>query len=319
MSNLDTPLTLEDQIISMKTYVTFRQKKKMRDILQQEGYFRISRYGKYLLSYTNVLRSKPEQKLLFELYNFDVALRNIFFKYTQKAELQIKNHIANAVSLKLNSSTFYLDSNSYTPSQGENDKTKRNRYIRYYSSFYQNLKKAEKKLISTPHKYPELKNYRKGGPRYRKKIPAWTAFMYFDFGTIEHIYAYLRSDLKKEILKYGYPSSSRKITKIDTKNMDTWISAIRNLRNTCSHHNILTGKTSSVVHLDQKFDSQTTLPNNTDLFSRMYALKKILNQIDGELLKEDLKKLINKTKLNIYQLKILPRNWESIYDSIHIF
>jgi len=319
MSNMDTPLTLENQVILMKTYVTFRQKMKMRRILQKEGYFRISRYGKYLLSYTGVLRSKPDQKLLFDLYDFDVALRGIFFKYTQKAELQIKNHIANAVSLKLNDSTFYLESTYYTPSQGESDKNKRKRYVKNFNGFHINLKKAENKLISKRNQYPELKDYRTGGPRHRKRIPAWTAFMYFDFGTIELIYAYLRLDLKKEVLKYGYPNSTRKISKLDTKNMDTWISAIRNLRNTCSHHNILAGKTSSVVHLDQRFDPAGVLPNDTDLFSRMYALKKVLNPADSKLLKEDLKKLITKTKFNIYNLNILPRNWESLYDRIHNF
>ncbi|MBH0158586.1 Abi family protein [Fictibacillus sp. 5RED26] len=319
MSNLDTPLTLEDQVTLMKTYVIFRQKTKMRRVLKKEGYFRVSRYGKYLLSYTPVLRSKPDQDLLLDLYDFDVALRVVFFKYTQKAELQIKNHIANAVSLKLNDPTFYLDSNSYTPSQGESDKIKRNRYKAKYPRFYQDLKKAENRLISKPHQYPELKDYRRGGPRYRKRIPAWTAFTYFDYGTIEHIYAYLRLDLKKEVLSYGYPNSPRKMSKLDTKNMDTWISAIRNLRNTCSHHNMLTGKTSSIVHLDKTFDSVTTLPNDTDLFSRMYALKKVLDPVDSELLKHDLKKLIGKTKFNIYILNILPQNWETLYDNIHKF
>ncbi|WP_108671389.1 Abi family protein [Peribacillus acanthi] len=319
MSNLDTPLTLEDQIFLMKTYVNFRQRTKMRTILQKEGYFRVSRYGKYLLSYTHILRSKPEQKLLFDLYDFDVALRGIFFKYTQKAEIQIKNHIANAVSLKLNDSTFYLDTNSYTPSQGESDRNKRARYISKFPKFYTDLKKAENRLIAKPHLYPELNSYRRGGPRYRKRIPAWTAFMYFDFGTIEHIYAYLRGDLKKEVLRYGFPNTTRKnISKLDTKNMDTWIAAIRNLRNTCSHHNMLTGKTSSIVHLD-RLDTINTLPNDTDLFSRMYALKKILAPNDSELLKEDLKKLIKKTNFSIYSFNVLPRNWELLYNNIHNF
>ena len=232
MSDLDTPLTLESQVALMKTYVVFKKRTKMRNILQKEGYFRLSRYGKYLLSYTNILGSKPDQKLLYDLYDFDVALRGIFFKYTQKAEIQMKNHIANAVSLKLNDSTFYLDVNSYTPSQGESDSNKRKRNRENFPKFHSDLKKAENRLIAKPHMYPELSNYRRGGPRYRKRIPAWTAFMYFDFGTVEHIYAYLKGNLKKEVLKYGFPNTTRKsIDKIDTTNMDTWISAISNLRN----------------------------------------------------------------------------------------
>lgn len=318
MSNMDTPLTIEAQIELMKNYVTFRVRSKMKRLLQKEGYFRVSRYGKFLLSYTPVLKSKPEQSLLFHLYDFDVALREIFYRYTQKAEIQIKNHIANAVSLKLEDPTFYLKDTSYTPTQGESDKKTKEACKRNYPIFFQQIKKAESSLISKPHRYPELKAYRKGGTRYRKRIPAWTAFMYFDFGNIEFIYAYLRLDLKKEVLEYGYSNTLRKISKRDTKNMDTWITAIRNLRNVCSHHNMLVGKTSSIVHLDY-IDLPIVLPNNTDLFSRMYALKKVLSPLDSESLKKDLNQLINKTKFDVYQLNILPRDWEALYNQIHSF
>lgn len=317
MSNSDIPLSIEDQISLMKSYVTFRQKTKMRRLLRKESYFRVSRYGKHLLSYTNILRSKPNQELLFELYDFDFALREIFFKYTQKAEIQIKNYIANAVSLYLNNSTFYLDPNSYTPTRGEKDRIKKQKNRKKFPKVLQNIKGSEINLIKEQNKYPEFANYRTGGPRYRKRIPAWAAFMYFDFGTIEHIYAYLRLDLRKEVLRFGYPNSQRNFSKIDTQNMDTWIAAIRNLRNICSHHNKLVGKTSSVVHLDKTVDAPVLLPSDTDLFSRMYALKKVLYTKDCEELKKDLQKLINQTKFNVYQFNILPQNWETLYDNIH--
>ncbi|TKH82328.1 Abi family protein [Bacillus cereus] len=319
MSNTDVPLNIEDQILLMKSYVTFRQKTKIRRLLQKEGYFRISRYGKQLLSFTNLLRSKPNQELLFAIYDFDLALREIFYRYTQKAEIQLKNYIANAVSLHLQDPTFYLDQNSYTPSRGEKDRIKKQKNRKFFKRVFQDIVQSEKKLRIAQNKYPEFSSYRGTGPRSRKRIPAWAAFMYFDFGTIMHIYAYLKLDLRKEILRFGYPNTQRNISKIDTQNMDTWIDAIRNLRNICSHHNKLVGKTSSVVHLDKNFDSPNLLPNNTDLFSRMYALKKILHTDDSEALKKEVKKLINRSKLNVYQFNILPQNWETLYDSIHNF
>ncbi|PGZ57855.1 abortive phage infection protein [Bacillus cereus] len=319
MSNTDVPLNIEDQILLMKSYVTFRQKTKIRRLLQKEGYFRVSRYGKQLLSFTNVLRSKPNQELLFAMYDFDLALREIFYRYTQKAEIQFKNYIANAVSLHLNDPTFYLDQNSYTSSRGERNSVKKKKNQRFFKRVFQDIVQSEKKLRTSQNKYPEFSIYRGRGPRSRKRIPSWAAFMYFDFGTIMHIYAYLKLDLRKKVLQYGYPDSKRNISKIDTQNMDTWIDAIRNLRNICSHHNKLVGKTSSVVHLDRAFDSQALLPSDTDLFSRMYALKKVLHPDDSEALKKEVKKLISKSKLNIYQFNILPQNWETLYDSVHNF
>ena len=73
MPNNELPINLDEQITSIKKYVVFRQKKRMRDFLQYAGYFRVSRYGKYLLSFTENLGSKPKQDMLFQLYEFDVA------------------------------------------------------------------------------------------------------------------------------------------------------------------------------------------------------------------------------------------------------
>lgn len=65
----------------------------MRRMINYTGYFRISRYGKYLLSFTNILGAKPSQDLLFVVYDFDVKLRNLLFNYCKKAEIQFKSHL----------------------------------------------------------------------------------------------------------------------------------------------------------------------------------------------------------------------------------
>ena len=96
----DKPFTVEEQIDTMKKYVTFTKRARMRDFLQYSGYFRASRYGKYLLSYTNVFAMKPSQDVLFALYQFDFELRKVMYEACAKAEIQIKSAIANAVSLK---------------------------------------------------------------------------------------------------------------------------------------------------------------------------------------------------------------------------
>jgi len=74
MSNNELPIDLDEQITSIKKYVVFRQKKRMRNFLQYAGYFRVSRYGKYLLSFVGSMGCKPKQDMLFQLYEFDVAL-----------------------------------------------------------------------------------------------------------------------------------------------------------------------------------------------------------------------------------------------------
>ena len=109
MPNTELPIDLETQVVLMKKYVSLRQRKKMMYFSVYAGYFRASRYGKYLLTQVNVFGSKADSKIFFALYDFDVQLRLLLFKYCKKAEVRFKSAIANAVSLKTGDAGFYLD------------------------------------------------------------------------------------------------------------------------------------------------------------------------------------------------------------------
>lgn len=314
MPNTELPMDLESQVVLMKKYITFRQRKKMREFLGYAGYFRASRYGKFLLTQVNAFGSKANSKVFFELYDFDVQLRLLLFKYCKKAEVRFKSAIANAVSLKTGDAGFYLDRQYYTPTKSEKDKKNRNRNITFFNTkFFANLTNDEEKLRRDVVKHPELREYRKGGTRQNNVLPVWAAFSYFEMGTIVMIYSYLRGDLRKEVLDYTYSASNYK--KEVTKQMDTWLDAVRNLRNYCAHHSMVVGMTSSVVIPDNR-DSTDVLPDNTNLYSRLYALKKILLQQDADMLMNELDRLISRTKIDVYKMNILPANWKNLYDRI---
>ena len=314
MPNTELPMDLESQVVLMKKYITFRQRKKMREFLGYAGYFRASRYGKFLLTQVNAFGSKANSKVFFELYDFDVQLRLLLFKYCKKAEVRFKSAIANAVSLKTGDAGFYLDRQYYTPTKSEKDKKTRNRNITFFNTkFFANLTNDEEKLRRDVVKHPELREYRKGGTRQNNVLPVWAAFSYFEMGTIVMIYSYLRGDLRKEVLDYTYSASNYK--KEVTKQMDTWLAAVRNLRNYCAHHSMVVGMTSSVVIPDNR-DSTDVLPDNTNLYSRLYALKKILLQQDADMLMNELDRLISRTKIDVYKMNILPANWKDLYDRI---
>ena len=314
MPNTELPMDLESQVVLMKKYITFRQRKKMREFLGYAGYFRASRYGKFLLTQVNAFGSKADSKVFFELYDFDVQLRLLLFKYCKKAEVRFKSAIANAVSLKTGDAGFYLDRQYYTPTKSEKDKKTRNRNITFFNTkFFANLTNDEEKLRRDVVKHPELREYRKGGTRQNNVLPVWAAFSYFEMGTMVMIYSYLRGDLRKEALNYTYSQNNYK--KEVTKQMDTWLDAVRNLRNYCAHHSMVVGMTSSVVIPDNR-DSADVLPDNTNLYSRLYALKKILSQEDADMLATELERLISRAKIEVYKMNILPSDWKDLYDRI---
>lgn len=314
MPNTELPITLEDQIVMMKKYVNFRQRKKMREFLGYAGYFRASRYGKYLLTQVNVFGSKADSKVFFELYDFDVKLRLLLFKYCKKAEIYFKNAVANAVSLKTQNAGFYLDKQYYTPTKSEKDKKTRNRNVSFFNmKFFSGLVSDEERLRRDVVKHPELKEYRKGGTHQNDVLPVWAAFSYFEMGTVVMIYSYLRGDLRKEVLDHTYQGTNYK--KEVTKQMDTWLDAVRNLRNYCAHHSMVIGMSSSVVIADNRDDADV-LPDHTNLYSRLYALKKVLPQKEADMLAQELEKLISKTKVDIYKMNILPEDWYDLYNRI---
>jgi abortive infection bacteriophage resistance protein len=316
MQSREMPIDLEEQVNAIKKYVVFRQRKRMRNFLQYAGYFRVSRYGKYLLSCVGNLGSKPKQDLLFQLYDFDVKLRNLLMLYCNKAEVRFKSAVSNAVSIRTQDEVFYLNQQYYTPTKSEKDAKTRNRNVKYFYGFLNGITDKESALRKDVVKYPELKEYRKGGSRHNNSLPVWAAFSYFEFGTITMLYSYLRGDLRKQVLTYAF--SKERYKKEATKQVDTWLDAIRNLRNYCAHNSMVSGMTSSVVIRDLN-DGQEVLPRDTDLFSRLYAIKKILPKQDSEQMKKDLEKLIKATKFDVYQLNILPSNWSVLFDQIREF
>ena len=317
MANSETPITLEEQIVLMKKYVSFRQRIKMRKFLLYAGYFRASRYGKFLLSNVENIGSKSTQDALFSLYQFDVDLRRILNYYCNRVEVRFKSAMSNACAIHTNDGTFYLDKQYYTPSKGERDAKIRKHNIRYFQNvYYEDIVSREEKLRKDVVKYPELKEYRKGGSRQNNKLPVWVTFSYSEFGTMSMMYNYLRGDLRKNILVYSF--AKEKYSRKDTELVDTWLDGVRNLRNYCAHNSMVVGMTSSVVLRDPA-DDVSALPNDNDLLSRLYALKKLLPKEDAVSLKSDLKKLLKKSKIDAYKLGIIPTLWEDMFDNINEF
>lgn len=307
------PIDLNEQVTLMKNYVHFRRKEKVERFLKYTGYFRASRYGKFLLSHSTQLGGKSSHYLLFNLYSLDVQLRKLFFEYCKYAEIHLRTIISDTISLVSSDACFYLKTENYTPSKSETDANKRRRNQRFFNTkFYQSICDLEHEIRTNPNKYPELTEYRKGGIRDSQNLPCWLYFYYVEFGNVCLIYEYLRMDYKKKVLDKNY--EDKRHSKKDAEQFITWIQAIKNLRNVCCHHNILVGKTSSIVLEDA---SDHVLLKDTDLFSRLYALKKVLPQNLGNKLKKDLKKILSVSNVEYPTLDILPADWESRFDNIN--
>ena len=68
--------------------------------------------------------------------------------------------------------------------------------------------------------------------------------------------------------------------------MDTWLDGVRNFKNYCAHNSMVVGLKSSIVLRHQK-DAENLLPKNNDLYSRLYASKKLLSVEDAKSMKKE--------------------------------
>ncbi len=308
------PLDIDEQAVLMEKYVSFDDDTAIKQKLAYTGFFRLRRYGMFLLSKCGCVGKKPTENMLYDLYDFDEKLRILLFTYCKKAEIQLKTNITVGLSNKEDTHLFYLLENSYTASKSNNDKLSKQKNIRQFEGFLKDLRNNEKRIRTDTARYPEIGEMRPKDKGPNSKLPAEVFFHYIDLGDIVPIYSYLRGDLRKEVLRYGY--TRKNYGKETTKQFDTWLEATRNLRNFCAHHLMLSGRHSCVII--PEFGEDYILSSKTDLFSRLYALKKILPKQFSNALKNDLQRLIETSDVDVFGLGILPRDWEEKFGRIKI-
>lgn len=303
------PISLENQLDSMKKYVIFNQKKGIKALLSFMGYYRLSRYGKFLIASSN---SKHKVESLRSICQLDESFRNIFFEYCKTVEIQFKTNLADIVSDECGNSLFYLDESVYTKSRGEKDKNTKNRNVRYFTTFFREITDKEQKYRNNRKKYHEFKSYVPNAINKNGNLPCWAIFTQLEFGSVANIFYYLNLRYRNIFIEKGYGVA--KSNKALTKEFDTWVDSVRNLRNACVHYNRIIGNTSSTV-LAQSAKGEY-LPVQNDLFARIYALKKLLGKEDADKMKNAIVVAIRRSHLDVIALNILPKDWEIKFDSI---
>lgn len=315
MTGAKSVLTEKEKIELLKKCVAVKTDTRLRNRLRNVGFYRLRLYSRFLLSKSHIIKTKPSEDLLYNLYDFDEKLRLLLFVFCKKAEIRLKAGVSTVCTQAEGTPLFYTLRISYTPSKSNNDKLEKQKNIKYFEVFLKDLLKDEKKVRThNISKHPEVAEMRPKDRRATDKLPADVLFSYLDFGSVVSMYSYLRGDLRKSVLKHH--GTRNNYGKQTTKQFDTWLDAIRNLRNSCAHHNILIGKTSNIIL--PEFGEEELIVSQTDLFSRLYALKKVLSQKEGEALGKCVERLVLHGKVDVGLMGILPQNWKEKYDRIQI-
>jgi len=161
-----------------------------------------------------------------ELYRFDEALRNLIFSIVCRIEIKLRSKLDQVVAAHTNNPFWYLDSSLFV-------KTSQNKMDRLRASLASNF------LYSKDDFSNHFKNnyYNETHDDFKHLPPFWVISELATFGQIPIIYSALdkakfqgeRGANKLDVLADEFGAKN-------LKELNSWITAIRDVRNRCAHH-----------------------------------------------------------------------------------
>lgn len=148
-----------------------------------------------------------------ELYYLNYELRLLLLKFLHRTEINFRSKIIYRLSRRYKDNPFWFCDKSVMK-EGYVDK--------FYNSIYKNIKFWNKPIKQHHIKY--------GDDKY---APAWKTIEFFDFGQTLGLFQELKYDLDRKMVIKDYPEF------INTNHFRTAVRSLIDLRNACSHGNVL--------------------------------------------------------------------------------
>jgi abortive infection bacteriophage resistance protein len=236
---------------------------------------------------------------IYNLYQMDACLRNVFLKYFLIVEKHIKSSISyHFTSLYGNGRFAYQNTANYD-----------------FGNHSKDIQKLFHKIdnkICGQYVSPQIAHYYKT----YQDVPLWVLNTDLTFGETATMFRYLKGSCKTRIC-----NDFNKIGKSDLSKM---LILLTKFRNVCAHGNRLfsyhtqDALLDNIVHknLDIPLDNNLYRYGKSDLFAAVIALKFLLSNEDFHLFYRDLKKLLKQYEPSekILFMMGLPDNWSSIID-----
>ncbi len=249
-----TATTIEEQIETLRNRgMTIPDEAKAKEHLLDIGYYRLGFYWYYFeIDKTHKFAPNTNLDDVIDLYYLDIDLKNILLKYIYRIEVHFRTQL------------IYYASNFYTNTP----------------DWYLNKRIVHKNVATQIHKSYEVLKFKnniikKHHLKYTddQYAPAWKTMEFLTFGQVLKIY----SNLKKEQLKSNI-ALTYKLRDYNT--LINYLTAILNIRNICSHSNVLFdyNQPKGITRIPNKrFRIQSR--NTTNLNASLNLILFILSQI----------------------------------------
>lgn len=299
--------SFEQQVEWIRTEknIVVNDKQHAEEILQRVGYFSLMGGYKNQFRVPNTKRYKEGTSFeeIVALYEFDVELRELFFKYL----LQIERNLRSLMSYYF-TELYGVEQQHYLNPENYND-TKRNH--KTVTRLIATLQRAV-----TTNDYAYINYYRNN----YGDIPLWVLCNVLTFGNLSKMFQVFPQSLKSKVSKNFAPLNQRE--------MDQILSVLTKYRNVCAHgERLFTYKTvddiaDTVLHrkLSIPKSGNQYMRGKKDLFAVVIAFRYLLPKREFSTFKRRLireVKSVNEKVVHISEQELLdcmgfPMNWKDI-------
>lgn len=221
----ETYLSYEEQAQRLLDGGLAAGKEELAKRLKDVGYYRLSAYMAPFKAYddagnmTEQFISGASLEKVWELYLFDRQLRLLFLDAIERIEVSLRVKIAYLHTEK--SGPFGYVAEGYFP---------------HWKGYIQKLEESKLKIktISDKGKYVIVPTGVEAADDFFCKygnehnyLPLWLAVGMIDYGTLIYFFNHSEKNIKREIAAEW---------EVDTDSLQSWLFALRTMRNTCAHH-----------------------------------------------------------------------------------
>ena len=276
-------------------------------ILKQIGYFTLISGYKEL--YRNPTTKKYIDGTTFEdivaLYELDENLRELFLKYMQKIEQNMRSQLSYYFTERYGENqTHYLSSKSYSN-------------IPKFKNGITKLTRLLNNLALTSTDYDYIVYHRKT----YGNVPLWVLVKVLTFGNISHMYQYLQQSLQVKI--------SKEYASVNENDLMRYLRVLTKFRNVCAHgERLYSYKLRKEDIPDTTIHAKLKIPKKgkqyiygkKDLFCVVIAFRFLLKKSDFKLFKRRLVAILNHfiastnhvNKNDLLTKMGFPENWKRI-------
>jgi abortive infection bacteriophage resistance protein len=280
------PTTFKEQVELLKRRnLIIEEEKEAIGILKRINYYRLSAY---MLTYKNddTFNGKVSIKDIYNLYEFDKKLRNLFLAVLETIEISFRTHIA------------YLIAHKYGAVGYKDYKNFKNK--EYHEKI---LKSLQEEIDRSNELFVE--HYKN---KYEGVFPIWVAVELISFGQLSKLYSNLEDEDQDNIAKEYYGTKGRFVR--------TWLYSLSTFRNICAHYGRIYNRKLVITPKLFSKDKKRGIKNNT-VFAIIFVIGRLLKDVDEwTSFVTNLAALIEQYVIVDLECLGFPENWEEILRSL---